>query len=66
MPIRLAVPNEILPGERRIAVVPDVAKRFLDMGVEVCIEKGAGLSAHFSDEEFEGVTFIDTAKELIL
>ena len=64
MPIRLAVPNEIVPGERRIALEPGVAKRLIDMGVEVCMEKGAALSAHFSDDAFEGVKIIDTPAEL--
>ncbi len=64
MPIRLAVPNEIMPGERRIALEPGVAKRLLDMGVKVCMEKGAALSSHFPDEAFEGVEIIDTPAEL--
>ena len=64
MPIRLAVPNEIYPGERRIALDPAVAKRLIDMGVEVCMEKGAALSAHFPDTSFEGVKMIDTPAEL--
>ena len=64
MPMRLAVPNEIVPGERRIALEPSVAKRLLDMGVKVSMEKGAALSAHFSDEAFEGVTIVDTPAEL--
>ncbi|MDH5484444.1 MAG: NAD(P) transhydrogenase subunit alpha [Gammaproteobacteria bacterium] len=64
MPIRLAVPNEIAPGERRIALEPGVAKRLIAMGVEVCMEKGAALSAHFPDEAFEGVKIINTAEEL--
>jgi len=64
MALRLAVPNEILPGERRVALEPGVAKKFIDMGVEVCMEKGAALSAHFSDEEFAGVKIIDTPEEL--
>lgn len=64
MPVRLAVPNEIKPGERRVALEPGVAKRLIDMGVEVCMEKGAGLSSHFSDSDFEGVKIIDTAEEL--
>lgn len=64
MPIRLAVPNEIYPGERRIALEPVVAKRLIDMGVEVCMEKGAALSAHFSDDAFEGVKIFDTPAEL--
>ena len=64
MAIRLAVPNEIVPGERRIALEPGVAKRLIGMGVEVCMEKGAALSAHFPDEAFEGVKIIDTPAEL--
>jgi len=64
MPIRLAVPNEIYPGESRIALEPGVAKRLIDMGVEVCMEKGAALSAHFPDTSFEGVKMIDTPAEL--
>ncbi len=64
MPIRLAVPNEIVPGERRIALEPSVAKRLMDLGVDVRMEKGAALSAHFSDDSFEGVTIIDTPREL--
>lgn len=64
MPIRLAIPNEILPGERRIALDPVVAKKLAEMGVNVCMQKGAAASAHFSDEQFEGVTLIDSAQEL--
>ena len=64
MPIKLAVPNEIVPGERRIALEPGVAKRLVDMGVEVCMEKGAALSAHFSDDAFKGVKIIDTPEAL--
>jgi NAD(P) transhydrogenase subunit alpha len=64
MPIRLAVPNEIAPGERRIACDPVVAKKLIELGVEVYMQKGAAASAHFSDEQFEGVTLIDTAQEL--
>lgn len=64
MPIRLAIPNEILPGERRVALDPGVALRLAKLGVEVCMEKGAALSAHFPDSAFAGVTIIDTPQEL--
>jgi len=64
MPIRLVVPNEIFPGERRIALEPGIAKRLIEMGVELCMEKGAALSAHFADDAFEGVKIIDTPAEL--
>ena len=64
MPIRLVVPDEIFPGERRIALEPGIAKRLIEMGVDLCMEKGAALSAHFSDDAFEGVKIIDTPAEL--
>ncbi len=64
MPIRLAVPNEIAPGERRIALDPVVAKKLIEMGVDVRMQKGAAASALFSDEQFEGVALIDSAEEL--
>lgn len=64
MPIRLAVPSEITPGERRVALVPNVAKRMAELGVQVFMEKGAALSAHFQDSDFLGVTLIDTPQEL--
>jgi len=64
MPIRLAVPNEIEPGERRIACDPVVAKKLSELGVEVCLQKGAAASSHFSDEQFEGVTLVESAEEL--
>ncbi len=64
MPMRLAVPNEIFPGERRIALEPNVARRLRDLGLDVCMEKGAALSAHFADAAFEGVSLINTPAEL--
>lgn len=64
MPIRLAIPNEITPGERRIACDPVVAKKLIELGVTVCMQKGAAASAHFADDQFTGVTLIETAAEL--
>jgi NAD(P) transhydrogenase subunit alpha len=53
MPLRLAVPKEIFPGERRVALDPSTAQRFTKMGVEVLMEKGAGKGAHFIDSAYE-------------
>lgn len=64
MPIRLAVPNEIAPGERRIALDPVVAKKLIELGVDVRMQKGAAASALFADEQFVGVTLVDSAEEL--
>ena len=64
MPLRLAVPKEIAPGERRVAMEPGVAARLIKMGVEVTMQKGAGLSAHFTDGDFADVKLVATAPAL--
>ena len=48
----VGVPREILPGERRVALVPDAVKRLSSQGLEVVIEAGAGEQAGFADEEY--------------
>ena len=62
MPIRLVIPNETAPGERRIALEPGVAKKLSATGVKIAMEQGAALSSYFKDEEFADVeTVADTA-----
>lgn len=61
MAIRVAVPKESVPGERRVAVTPDVVARMHKQGYEVWVERGAGLEAFFVDEAYEqsGAKLID-------
>lgn len=62
MPIRLVIPNETAPGERRIALEPGVAKKLNATGVKIAMEQGAALSSYFSDEDFTDVEIVaDTA-----
>ncbi|GBD88163.1 NAD(P) transhydrogenase subunit alpha part 1 [bacterium BMS3Abin03] len=49
----IAIPKEILPGENRVACVPDVASKFIKAGFEIIVEKGAGLNAGFTNENYE-------------
>jgi len=49
----IAVPKEILPGENRVACVPDVASKFIKSGFQVQVEKDAGLNAGYTDEMYE-------------
>jgi NAD(P) transhydrogenase subunit alpha len=53
--MRVAVPRETAPGERRVALVPDVAERLVASGFEVVVERGAGEAAGFPDEAFTSV-----------
>lgn len=51
--MRIAVPRETAPGERRVALVPDAVKRLVAAGFEVAVEPGAGHEAGFSDDAFK-------------
>ena len=60
----VAVPKETTPGERRVALVPEVVKRLSGHGVEVLVESGAGEAAMIPDSLYEqaGATLGDGAK----
>ena len=51
--MKLSVPKETAEGERRVALVPEVAKKLSSQDVEVVLESGAGESAHVPDGEYE-------------
>ena len=51
--MKIAVPKEIVPNERRVALTPDAAAALIKTGLEVLIESGAGSGAFFSDAAFE-------------
>ena len=46
MPIRVAVPKENLPGEHRVALIPEVVRKLSKLDVEVLVEAGAGVKAN--------------------
>ena len=50
--MRVAVPREVTPSERRVALVPDAVARLAKAGIDVTVESGAGDSALFTDEAF--------------
>jgi NAD(P) transhydrogenase subunit alpha len=50
--MKIAVPKEILPGERRVALTPDAAGRLVKAGHEVLVEAGAGTAAYFLDAAY--------------
>ncbi|MBA3618822.1 MAG: Re/Si-specific NAD(P)(+) transhydrogenase subunit alpha [Acidothermales bacterium] len=52
---RVAVPVETRPGERRVALVPDVAARLVSAGLDVAVQSGAGRAAYVSDDDFRKV-----------
>jgi NAD(P) transhydrogenase subunit alpha len=59
--MRVAVPKEIHPGERRVALVPESCRKLTAAGIQVAIQAGAGDAAYFSDAAFReaGATVVD-------
>ncbi len=60
--MRLGVPKEIYAGERRVAATPESVKKLRGMGLEVAIERGAGVGSGYTDEAYEaaGALVVDT------
>lgn len=50
--MRIGVPKEVVAGERRVALVPEVVPALVRAGNTVTVEKDAGLSAGFTDEAY--------------
>ena len=62
----IGVPKEILAGENRVALVPDVVSKLIKKGFEVVLEKDAGKKANFTDESYieAGAKIFNTAEEV--
>jgi NAD(P) transhydrogenase subunit alpha len=48
----VSVPSETVPGERRVALVPDLVPRLVKAGLEVLVQPGAGQAAGFPDQAY--------------
>jgi len=51
-PVTIGVPRETAPGERRVALTPETARKLATAGARIRIERGAGLAAGFTDEAY--------------
>lgn len=60
---QLFVPQERVPGERRVAATPDTVARYRNAGLEVTVEAGAGVGARIDDDAYReaGATITDDA-----
>src|SRR6188508_3366422 len=50
--MKIGVPRETFPGERRVALVPGVVGLLAKLGLTVVVERGAGESAGFPDSAY--------------
>lgn len=65
MPIRVAVPKETMPGERRVALIPGVAEQLSKQGLQVSIESGAGCAAFYRDSDYTAATIVKDRAALL-
>ena len=63
--MKISVPKERRPHERRVAASPDSVKRLVALGHEPVIETGAGAGAAFTDDAYQaaGATIARNAAE---
>jgi H+-translocating NAD(P) transhydrogenase subunit alpha len=50
--MRIGVPKETTPGERRVATTPEAVTQLAKLGFSVIVERGAGTESSFSDEAY--------------
>ena len=50
--ITVAVASETAVGERRVAITPETCKKLTALGAQVRVQRGAGLSAGFTDDAY--------------
>jgi NAD(P) transhydrogenase subunit alpha len=61
--MKLGVPKETYPRERRVAIVPAVLPALKKLGIDIVVERGAGEEAGFPDSAFgDQVTLADRAE----
>lgn len=65
--LKVGIPKETFPGERRVAATPITAARIAKMGVDVIVESGAGEASSFLDSAYAeaGVRIVPDAATLL-
>ena len=51
--MKIGIPKERHPKEKRISGSPETIKKLLNMGLEVLIEKDAGHASMMLDQDYE-------------
>jgi len=64
--LKIVVPKETKPFEKRVALSPDVVKSLLKAGFEISIEKNAGEASRFMDENYSqaGASILESREEV--
>jgi NAD(P) transhydrogenase subunit alpha len=65
--MKIGIPREIAPFERRVAIVPETVRKLAPRKIEVLVQSGAGEGAFVSDAEYRdaGATVVASVEELV-
>ena len=65
--MRISSLAENIKFEKRISVTPEIAKKYIGLGLDLCLPKNYGIHLGFSDNEYKdlGISFFDNEEELI-
>ncbi len=61
MPLTVGVLKELLEGETRVALTPEITGKLQKLGVAVVMENGAGDASQIPDDEYTDVEFTDAS-----
>ena len=65
--MRIAVPKETAPRERRVALVPESCKKLIQAGYQISVEAGAGEAAGYPDTAYrEAGATVDPDRRALL
>ncbi len=64
---RIAIPAETAAHETRVAATPETVKKYINLGCDVVVQRGAGTAAYFNDAAYEeaGASLADDFKATV-
>jgi len=64
--MKIGIPKEVRPGERRVAATPETVSRLQKLGFDVLVQSEAGAGASFTDADYAalGATVVPAARQL--
>ncbi len=67
MIVTVAIPKETAEHESRVALIPETVKKLTELGLDVVVEKEAGLASNYLDDAYieSGATIQDDRSELL-
>jgi len=65
--MKIGIPKETAPGEKRVALIPETVKKLAAKKIETVVETGAGMASSFSDDEYTaaGATIASSLEDLV-